>query len=238
LVALALLCAGAGWALGELTHNLFPWDDAYVFHRYRREIDEQPPGSKASYILRKVLSTRKIADSKNTAIVYGTLGGFLGLALGLLGTFLRAQPRAANTTAATGLLLGIAAGAIPSFALVPYYLDNFDPRSTIALPFFVHFGLWAGIGGAAGLALSIGMGCWRKLVRGFVGGMGGVFAGTLLYHLVNPTLFPLDLDFPVPTRETSRLIAALCVSLGAAIGSSAILSSVGPGEPASNGSSA
>ena len=233
LVALALLCAGAGWGLGELTHNLFPWDSAYVFNRYRDEIDKQPPELRNGYINSKVVSTRKVADSKNAAIVYGALGGCLGLALGLLGTYFRAQPRHAKITATAGFLLGIAAGAIPSFALVPYYFDNFNPRSTIALPFLVHFGLWAGIGAAAGLALSIGMGRWRDLGRGFIGGMGGVFAGTLLYHLINPALYPLDPDLPVPMREMSRLVAALCVSLGAAIGSCGYLSSVRPGDPTS-----
>jgi len=173
LVALALLCAGAGWGWGELTHNLFPWDSAYVFNRYRDEIDKQPSELRNGYMNSKVLSTRKVADSKNAAIVYGALGGFLSLALGLLGTYLRAQPRHAKITATAGFLLGIAAGAIPSFALVPYYFDNFNPRSTIALPFLVHFGLWAGIGAAAGMALSIGMGRWRDLGRGFIGGMGG-----------------------------------------------------------------
>ena len=233
LVALALLCAGAGWGLGERTHNFFPWDSAYVFNRYRDEIDKRPSELRTGYLNSKVLSTRKIADSKNAAIVYGALGGCLGVALGLLGTYLRAQPRHAKITATAGFLLGIAAGAIPSFALVPYYFDNFNPRSTIALPFLVHFGLWAGIGAAAGLALSIGMGRWRDLGRGFIGGMGGVFAGTLLYHLINPTLYPLDPDLPVPMREISRLVAALCVSLGAAIGSCGYLSSVRPGDPTS-----
>ena len=233
LVALALLCAGAGWGLGELTHNLFPWDSAYVFNRYRDEIDKQPSKLRNGYMNSKVLSLRKVADSKNAAIVYGALGGFLSLALGLLGTYLRAQPRHAKITATAGFLLGIAAGAIPSFALVPYYFDNFNPRSTIALPFLVHFGLWAGIGAAAGMALSIGMGRWRDLGRGFIGGMGGVFAGTLLYHLINPALYPLDPDLPVPMREISRLVAALCVSLGAAIGSCGYLSSVRPGDPTS-----
>jgi hypothetical protein len=233
LVALAFLCAGAGWALGEFTHNLFPWNDAYVFHRYRKEIDEQPSDRRAGYILNKVLLTRKIADSKNTAIVDGALGGCLGLALGLLGAFLRPQPRHTRRTATAGFLLGIAAGAIPSFALVPYFFDNFNPRSTIALPFLVHFGLWAGIGAAAGLALSIGMGRWRDLGRGFIGGMAGVFAGTLLYHLINPAFFPLDQDLPIPIRETSRFVAALCVSLGAAIGSWAYLSADRPAKPAS-----
>lgn len=70
LVVLPLLCAGTSRSLGELTYDLLPWDSAYVLHRYRDAIERQPSELRTGYLNDKVLFTRKIADSKNTAIVY------------------------------------------------------------------------------------------------------------------------------------------------------------------------
>ncbi len=223
LIISAMLTTGIAWAAGETLRTTFQWDGAYVLSRYGNEIHELAPELRQGYLHQKTVELRAIADSKNSAIVFGLLGGCLALTLGSLGAILCGKPKRLRIAGFAGLILGIVMGAIPSLVLVPDYFQRFNPRSTMALPFLVHLGIWVGIGCAAGLALPLGLGRRADLARGLIGGITGVLAGTLVYQLLNPMLYPLDVDLPIPARAASRLIADLCVSGGAALGALVVL---------------
>jgi hypothetical protein len=167
-----------------------------------------------------------IVNSENAALTFGVLGGLLGLALGIAGGVCARSPDRALAGAITGFVLGAAAGALPSFVLMPWQWvhRNDDPPSTVLLtPILVHLGLWAGTGLAAGIAFAIGMGGLNKPARLFeaaIAGLAGAMLGSFVFDLVGAAAFPLDhtarpFSESVGTRFLARICVATFVGLGA-----------------------
>ena len=123
------------------------------------------------------------------ALAYGGLGLFLGLGLGAAGGLSRQSTRAAFTGAIVGLVLGgLAGGAATSLVLPSYHAaraatPEFEPGKTgpkpedmtsdLGLALLTHGSIWAAVGGAAGLALGLGLGGAAKTCRAIVGGILG-----------------------------------------------------------------
>jgi hypothetical protein len=216
----ALLAGVASWLVGEAFLNHFkPSEKAasepYNFGPLNREM--------------------RIANSYNGAIAFGALGGLLGLGLGAAGGLSRRSARHALAGALTGLVLGGAAGAAPSFGIMPWHWDhrNDDPSSSdLTVPLMLHLGLWCGLGTAAGLAYGLGRGGARPapLVRGAVGGLIGAAVGTALFELVGAAALPMDLTTsPIAESTLARLLARLFIAVFAALGAVVALQ---PGKPA------
>ncbi len=159
-----------------------------------------------------------VVNARNAALTLGVLGGLLGFALGLAGGLTRGRPDRALAGAAAGLTLGAAAGALPSFMLMPWQWAhrNDDPSSIFLLvPMLIHLGLWSGAGLASGLAFGIGTSGLKpaRLFEATLAGLAGAMLGTLAYEMVGASLFPLA-HTALPFSETAgtRLLARICVA--------------------------
>ena len=134
-------------------------------------------------------------------------------------------------SAAVGLILGAAAGALPSFAILPWQWQNRndDPSSTdLIMPLLIHGGLWCGLGAAAGLAYGLGRGGLkpRPLLEGALGGLIGAAIGTVFYELVGAMAFPLaKTTSPFSATASTRLLARLSVAVFTALGAVVLLHS-------------
>jgi hypothetical protein len=136
------------------------------------------------------------------------------LAGGLAG---RSAGRAA-LAAFAGLILGTAAGALPSFIVMPWHWDhrNDDPATLDLLgPFLIHLGLWSAVGLAAGLAFGIGARGFKpaRLLEAALVGLVGAIAGTFVFEMVGAIRFPFDHTAdPFSDTPGTRLLARLCVA--------------------------
>jgi hypothetical protein len=181
-----------------------------------------------------------VADAQNAGLAFGLMGVFLGAGLGLAGGLARRSGRAAASSGLLGLVLGAAATAGLSVALLPVYTSakERDPDALsrdIVLPLIVHVGIWSAVGAAGGLALGIGLGERRRLSRTALGGLVGATAGAVAYELVGAALFPFaGTAQPVSTTWGTRLLARLAVTTLAAAGAVLGLSEPRrpPGSPA------
>jgi hypothetical protein len=202
-LVLALVAGVAAWLAGEFTLDYFkPSEEAasapYDFRALNREMAE--------------------VGAYNGAVAFGTLGGLLGLGLGLAGGLIRRSAGGALLGAIVGLILGTAAGALPSFVLMPWHWRhrNDDPSATLLLtPLLLHLGLWCAIGLGAGLAFAVGSGA-SKPSRYFemaLAGVVGAMVGTFVYEMVGAFVFPMDRTVePFAATAGTRLLARLCVA--------------------------
>ncbi|WP_165225575.1 hypothetical protein [Aquisphaera insulae] len=214
-VAAGLLAGLAGFAGGEYAAKVFaPSLDL-------------PPGIRGDREKAPAEHFRRLIESEfRTAIAsHGTFGALLGLALGAAGGLARRSARAALTSAVIGLPLGAAAGALSASLLVPFYNAHHSAPSpeNATEEFFLamgtHGGIWAAIGGVAGLALGLGLG-GRRSALALVGGVLGALLATVLYELGSPVMFPQQKTFqplgPIPElRLFGHLATALLVAAGA-----------------------
>ncbi len=146
---------------------------------------------------------------------------------GVAGGLSRRSAGGALAGGAAGLALGSAAGALPSFAIMPWQWEHrLDDPGTLDLmtPLLVHCGLWVGLGCAAGLAYGLGRNGARPapLFAAALGGLVGAAVGAAVYEVVGASLFPLArTSFPISESAATRLLAQLCVAgftaLGAAL---------------------
>lgn len=203
-VAAASVAGFVAWGIGEKTYD-----------HYR-------PSAKAqsSRDFTALNREERIADQKNTAIVYGSLGALLGLWSGAAGGVLRRSIAGGTRAALTGLLLGGIGGAAVGYSLAPFFKQLYsDEAPSLLLPLLVRGGIWAIVGMAAGLALGWG---WRGFLgspAALIGGVAGSVCGTIAFEVVNAVAFPEDRnDAVIPSSTQARLLACLFVSVGAAIG--------------------
>jgi hypothetical protein len=203
-----LVAGVAAWLEGELVLDYFkPSLAASENFRDPRALNQEMPGVVA----------------RNGALTFGPLGGLLGLALGLAGGFSRKSAYGAVIGAIAGLILGTAAGALPSLVVMPwqYRHRNDDPwAADLLVPLLVHWGLWSGVGLAAGLAFGIG-GALQPLRLAEAGLAGLVWAmvGTFVFEMAAALLFPMALTaVPISATAGSRLFARLCVAVFVALG--------------------
>jgi hypothetical protein len=204
-IAAALVAAFLAWAIGEQTHEL-----------YR-------PSAKAQQSAREFTALNRetrIADQKNTAIVYGAFGAVLGLFSGAAGGALRRSIPGGASSALAGLLLGGIGGALAGYAIFPIFARFYsDETQSLLLSFLARGAICAVIGIAAGAAFGWG---WRGPVgmsRSLFGGLAGSVCGAIAFEAVNAVLFSADRnDAIIPSSMQARLLACVFVSVGAAIG--------------------
>lgn len=215
-LAAALLAGVASWPIGEATRRYFKPSEAAAAQRYD---------------FRALNRETAIANARNGALAFGALGGLLGLGLGLAGSLSRRPSRGALRSAAVGLILGAATGALPSFAILPWHWQtrHDDPASIdLTMPLLIHAGLWCGLGAAAGLAYGLGRRGLkpRPLLAGALGGLIGAAIGTVFYELVGAMSFPLERTTdPFSATASTRLLARLSVAVFAALGAVVSLNS-------------
>jgi hypothetical protein len=213
-LAAALLAGIASWLFGEATYQSFKASEAAASQKYD---------------FTAVNRETAIANGRNGALAFGALGGLLGLGLGVAGGLSRRSVRGALQSAVVGLILGAAAGALPSFAVMPWQWRhrNDDPSSTNLLaPLLIHGGLWCGLGAAAGLAYGLGRGGLRPrpLLEGMLGGLVGAAIGTVSYEMVGAMAFPLGKTVePFSSTASTRLLARLSVAVFTALGAVVML---------------
>jgi hypothetical protein len=215
ILAAGLLAGLVGFGIGEAAPRLVP--PSTVLSRAIRANRSQVP----------LETERRMGVSRDRAasLAYGGLGAVLGLALGAAGGLARRSARAAVVAAVTGLLLGGAAGAGTTLALVPLYhaaraaTPDEEITNDLALALLTHAGIWVAIGAAGGLALGLGLGGGARIARAVVGGILGAALATVIYEFGGAVVFPVAETFrPMAATPAPRLLAHLCVALLTAAG--------------------
>jgi hypothetical protein len=203
LLGMAVLAGTCSWIVGEYVLDHFKPSEAaaaqaYNFAALNKETEH--------------------ANALNGAVAFGVLGGLLGIAMGVGGGCAARSVQGAMIGAVFGLVLGTAAGALPSLVIMPWQWQhrNDDPSSTaILMPLLIHFGLWSGVGLAAGLAFAVGAGGFKplRLLEAGLVGLAGAMAGTFIFEMVGAMLFPLSRTLePFSQSPETRLLARLCVA--------------------------
>jgi hypothetical protein len=186
-----------------------------------------PPEIMASGPQKAIETERRMGISRDRSamLAYGGLGLGLGLALGVAGGLARRSPRAAIAAGVTGLVLGGAAGAGATLALLPSYhaaraaAPEEEMTNDLALALRTHGGIWLAIGAAAGLALGLGLGGPTRIPRAILGGILGAALATVIYEFGGALVFPVDQTFrPMAMAAAPRLLAHLSVALGVSAG--------------------
>jgi hypothetical protein len=173
---------------------------------------------------------RRMKDARlyTAALTFTTLGGLLGLALGLAGGLGRRSTYAGVNAAILGLLLGSAAAASMSLVVVSIFYKSYEPQSgDLVLPLLTHGAIWSALGGVGGLAFGLGLGGRGRWKSTLVGGLAGAAAATVIYELVGALAFASNkTDLPLSSSSTTRAMALLLVASLSSIG--AVLASHQP----------
>ena len=159
------------------------------------------------------------AATRNAAVAYGLLGASLSISLGVTaGHFLgrRSIPRVLAAGLA-GLALGASLGAASSYVLTPVYFNRLG-TADITLTVLVHLGIWAAVGASAGLAFAIGLGDRKRFVESMVGGMIGAALAAVLFDVGGVFLPLAHTERPLAEAASTRLAAALLLSLFVVVG--------------------
>jgi outer membrane lipoprotein SlyB len=207
-----LIAGFASWLIGEAIHGRFAPPDARTGLRLSPEQIQTR---------RATIDTSRALEA---TVAFGSLGAVLGLACGSAGGCARGSARAALIAAMAGTILGGAAGAITSRALLPIYYRLHDPdRDDLVLAILILGGAWCAIGASAGAAFGIGLGDRGRALRALLGGILGAAAGALVYEMVGALAFPLEgTSNPISatwgTRLLARLAVTILISAGAATG--------------------
>jgi hypothetical protein len=175
-------------------------------------------------------NVRRWKDARlySATLTFTTLGGILGLVLGLAGGLARRSTFAGVSAAMLGLLLGSAAAASLSLVVVSIFFKSYDPQSgDLVLPLFTHGAIWLAVGAVGGLALGLGLGGRGRWKSTLVGGLAGAAAATVVYELVGALVFASSkTDLPLSSSSTTRGMAMLLVATMSSIG--AVLASRQP----------
>jgi hypothetical protein len=218
-LALALAAGVASGLIGEKTFELFQ-PPAWA-------VNMQQPADLDTVVLNREVGR---ANARNGAAVFGGLGGLLGLALGLAGGLTGRSVRGAVRGGVAGLVLGGAAGALPAFAVMPWYWGHHgdDKALTPLLPLLFHAALWSALGAAAGLAYALGRDRPNpiRLIEGALGGWIGAVSGAFVYEVLGTLLFAQDRpDETFATTAAARLAAHLCAAVFVALGAALVADS-------------
>jgi hypothetical protein len=204
-IVAALMAGAASWLVGERIMDAYRAD-------LLPNIEAHPSAE----------SVRRWRDARlySATLTYATMGGFLGLAMGLAGGLLRRSALAAARAAIAGFVLGTIAVASASVPLVSYFYQARDPQSTdLVLPLFTHGAIWSAAGAIGGLALGLGLGGAGRWKATMVGAIVGAAAATIVYEIVGALAFATaKTDLPLSASLTTRGMAQLLVATLAAIG--------------------
>lgn len=162
-------------------------------------------------------------NSINTALVYGGLGLSICLAVTLASWLSNKQTARTALALVFGMISGVAAGALPSFVIIPLQLQNQsnDPSVLdLTKPLLFHLGLWVPIGFAAGLTLYIATRSNSSILLGIIiSGLWGAILGTFFYEFAGAVLLPMDSTVdPVPATVKARFLAHFSVAVGIGLG--------------------
>jgi hypothetical protein len=187
------LAAGVfAWAIGEAT--IIPEMDRMT----ARGEAKVPPSMRGTH---------------NGLVSFGVLGAALGLGLGLAGGMIKRSYLRACLAALIGLFLGGGVAVVTSWLILPVYYKHLT-ADDLTYSLMVHGGVWAAVGGAAGLAFGLGLGGWGRMLRATVGGAGAALFATVVYEFAGGILSPLALtNQPVSVTWQSRLAARLLVAV-------------------------
>jgi hypothetical protein len=207
-IAAAGLLAGFGaFGLGELAYG-----------RFSPELVAQTLGG--NQVMRPTLETKAASDARNAAVAFGSLGGLLGLFLGLAGGLERRSIGSAARAGFVGLVLGATAGAVlPLLAVVLYYRILAERTGdNLLISVGLHATLWGTLGAVAGLAFGIGRGRPSRTLRLVIGGLAGAVVGTIVYDAIGAVAAPLaGTADAISATWSTRLLARLLVAIGAAV---------------------
>jgi hypothetical protein len=164
--------------------------------------------------------TRAVAEIRTAALTYGTLGGLLGLALGLSGVASAGRLRATRIAPIVGLAAGIAAGSLASLVFLPLYNRwVFDNLEEMFRSLVLHCGLWGPLSATAGLAFGLGAGGWKSARRTTWTSLACVIFFVVCYELIGAFALPLgETSDPVPGTWYARLFADVGVACFTAFG--------------------
>jgi hypothetical protein len=162
----------------------------------------------------------KNARVYSATFTFATLGGLLGLALGLAGGLAKRSTFAGVRAAIPGLVVGSAGVGLTSFLLVSVFFKMHDPQSgDLMVPLFTHGAIWCVAGTVGGLAFGLGLGGWARCMATSVGGLAGAVVATIVYELVGALAFASSkTDLPLSTSATTRAMALLLVAALSSIG--------------------
>ncbi len=222
LLLLAGLLSGlAAFAIGEFTHDLIPPE----------KVKQNLMGSIVWVADR---TTTSVAWARNGAITFGVLGICLGGGLGVAEGLARRSTSAAITGGLVGSVLGAALGGGVSFALLPFFIDarflHFEYELQISMA--MHGLLWGLLGAAGGLAFAVGLGEDRRSAQAMIAGLIGAVIGAVAYDIIGAIVFTgANTHDPISESWTTRLMASLLVTLGAAVAMALSLPEPRPAEP-------
>jgi hypothetical protein len=232
---LGALAAGLiSFAAGEVIHARY----AHVTYNNLPKLDRSVYGQNAGPLAERM---REVEYASDDAIyAYGFLGALLGVALGLAGAVASRNTRKAPIAALAGLALGALGGAGASALVLPPIFAPGILTGVRALAYdstrvmIMHGSIWAAIGAASGLVLSLGLGEKALFPQGVVGGMLGGALASLLYNMVGGFLVPATAEAyrPVAMEPAPRAAAHVCVGLLVAAGATLLLTSFKVTRPA------
>lgn len=164
-------------------------------------------------------------------LVFGMMGGWIGLAGGLAGGASQRSWQRAVRAGIFGLVLGtIGTAGIVRLVLPIFYTRVDSQAQDLTMPLIGHVALWMTSGAVGGLAYSLGAGRSTRLWEPALGGLLGAVLATVAYELAGALLLPTHrTHLPMPGTSATRAMAQIMVALGTVIGSS-----LEPGRPATD----
>jgi hypothetical protein len=171
------------------------------------------------------VATETLAAVRNSALAFGMLGLFMGGCLGLAGGLAR-RSSFAVAAGGVGSVLGFAAGAGASLALLPFCISSRFryPDNDLVISFLMHGAIWGLVGALAGLAFAVGLGDRSLWVRALTAGFAGALLGAIAFDLIGVVAFPgARTDDPISRTWVTRLMARLLVTVATAAAVSLVL---------------
>jgi hypothetical protein len=207
----------AAWLLGE-----------YALDWFSPELVSAAVGGRMGGPDAPTPDSTRMAAVKNAALAFGLLGALLGGLLGLAGGMIRPSLRAGLAAGLIGAALGMAAGASASLGVLPVYnriLNRPGAADAEILWAIAALGVvWGAAGAAGGAAFGLGMGGWRRVAAGLVGGALGGLLGAVAFEMLGAIAFPLAATTqPISESRESRLVARALVALFVSAGVAAFV---------------
>lgn len=207
------------FGIGEATYGLFQWNDARdVIAAHRDELNRLGPYEQNAFITSKMKAARTAAESRRSELSFGSLGGMLGLTLGLVGGLLSAGGRPGIRGGLVGLLLGGGVGAVAAGVFVPQFYRFLEPGGGLAVPILAYGGILLPLGAIAGLAFGVGLGGGHDLPLSVLGAVTGAAVGVVVFVMANSLAFPFDQEPAlVPADRLARLVIHISLAVSVAL---------------------
>jgi hypothetical protein len=187
-------------------------------------------------------SVRRWKDARlySATLTFATMGGLLGLLMGLAGGLVRRSASASARAGILGLSLGTIVSAATGFVLVSLFYKTYDPQSgDLVLPLFIHGAIWSALGAVGGMVFGRGIGGQGRWKSTLVGGLVGAAVATVVYEIGGALAFPssktdLPLSASFAARAMAQLLVATLSSLGAVLAVNRSSANGGPSKSVSS----